>query len=535
MGKIYLWGIIIWKILFCAIESKLMLHYLSEVIHLTPDEFIQLKEPYVNAEITTIYLRTITKPSIYTHVLSIVELIPESQMQSKEILANKSDVNIGKKLRLVVQRSVCGFEQAQEYFFSMNYVTLPKYERKVKICELTMEPIKGTYTIPYSGFHNKSFENVLPRRGTGYRACARIDASTSVLSYLAELNNARAHEYQAKICSVIDHKLGTNLSDYNEYLGGIVLAAQNPYAWSIDNYGGVAYNRQFQLMPRKNQSIAGMKLLFYRTDAIGTVFTKNIIADSPVIDVPLPYDMNELRLMIWDKHDNLLEDLDLRYFGKEDNGTIQEIVEKHETKRSFAALERQKEFVYFISGESERATKTIRDIMHRARSSLIICDPYLRGDILQYFVYTEEQNRTIHIPPIKLDVALITSQNAFKKHSGDKWEIDITQLRIMTETLDVLRRYSFIVTVTCYVLDGYKRNNGKLHDRYIIRDGKEAWSLGSSLNGYGSRDTMLVKLPRVSLDRLTNRVIEWKQEKNRFEVYYKEQLDGIVENRESSS
>jgi|GEM_PF-6666507 len=463
-------------------------------------EFDDFARPYKCAEITTVYLKSVKNQHEFVHVYSVVELVPETQKFSEELPRTNSDIYFTKKHKVVIQRKNCDIKTAKRYFYSEHEIILPHYGRNVRIGELTMEPAHGYAVLSPSGWHEHSVENILPKRKMGFRIVLRLDTGKDLKKYVESIY-PNSKEYLVKLSKLIDSKLKIKFSEYGEYLGGMLLAAQNPLIFYISRFdAGTSLCWHLLLMPRKNQSVRGIKLLLLKNSKMGIVYSKPIIVDSPVVKVDLPCDMWNVRIMMWDSDDNLLEDSNLHYFGHEKDSESKALINEHETRRSLEHLEKTREFVYFKHGEREKATKAIIDVLNGAHKSLIICDPYLRDDV---FMLCEQMDK---INNRKLTLALFTSQRVF--HKGGEYDVEF--LKKFQESINNYKNKLFHNEIICYVLCGKEHDNGLLHDRFIVRDDNKVWSLGSSINSFGKSDTMLISLPKDSVGSILKRIEEWK-------------------------
>jgi len=473
---------------------------------MTIGEFDSFSKPYRNAEITTIYLKSEDTEGAceYVHAFSLVELIPFTQKQSEELHARGSDIKIAKHVKLVIQRKICSIEAAKDYYYSKGHIVLPVYKRIVPIANLAVDSAEGCHVVSNSGLSNKPLEKILPKRSMGYRVGLRLDVQKSFEKTLRTVFGDDYLPYIEKICKRIDAVLFTDFLNYQEFLGGIVLAGQNPFVWAVkrfDEKGSTTW--KLVLMPRKGQSICGLKLLFSRKSIIGTFFAKTVGMESPVVAVDMPFKSNEAYVMVWDQDGNLLEDVELQYFGKDGSGKDKELLEAEEEKRSIRRLEKNRTFIYFNAGEKGKALGITKDIIAETHESLIICDPYLRENLENLIERKNEFRYRYHL-------TVFTSQRIFLRTDEEgKTVVNYTLLEKLITMVTRIKDDERIANLSFYVLCGHSRYNSILHDRYIIQDGKKAWSFGSSFNGFGREDSMLIALPQSKIDSLKKRTEEW--------------------------
>jgi len=473
---------------------------------MTASEFDSFSKPYRNAEITTIYLKSEDNEGAceYIHVFSLVELIPYTQKQSEELPIRGSDIKIVRHVKLVIQRKICSIEAAKDYYFSKENIVLPVYERVIPIAALEVDSAEGYHVVSRSGFSSKPLEKILSKRAMGYRVSLRLDVQKAFFNALKAIFGDNHFEYIDKVCKRIDDLLLTDFMNYQEFLGGMVLAAQNPYVWAVkrfDEKGSKTW--KLALMPRKGQSVCGLQLLFSRKSIIGTSLAKTVVTESPVITVDMPFKSNEAFVMVWDQAGNLLEDADLKYFGRDGSGKDKELIEAGEEKRSIKLLEKNRTFIYFRAGEKEEALGITKDIIAGTHESLVICDPYLRENLEALFEQKSEFHYRYHL-------TVFTSQRIFwRKDEAGKTVVDNALLEQLVAMATRMKGDERIASLSFYVLCGHSRYFSILHDRYIIQDSKKAWSFGSSFNGFGREDSMLIALPQSKIDSLKKRTEEW--------------------------
>ena len=142
----------------------------------------------------------------------------------------------------------------------------------------------------------------------------------------------------------------------------------------------------------------------------------------------------------------------------------------------------------------------IQSELKRAKSRVIVADPYLAGLQLGQFLYA--------VNPEVL-VTLLTSRLAFKTvkqnfSTGGRWECiwkcikgmlgfhsgkqEPSKIDDFNERIAQLKKDTK-VTASTYVLQ-----SAVLHDRFLVID-DVVWFLGNSLNTLGDKASLIVKLP----------------------------------------
>lgn len=136
--------------------------------------------------------------------------------------------------------------------------------------------------------------------------------------------------------------------------------------------------------------------------------------------------------------------------------------------------------------DSLGGTQAIRDIIQSASKSVDLLDPYFgRRDLLEFALAT-----TKHGLPFRV----LTSADFCT--SGDDPDLKIERGDALAKTLDSVRTQDPRLSIEVKVMPGPK---SPVHDRFLIVDGT-VWVLGASLNEFGSRGSLLMKLPAPPVD-----------------------------------
>ena len=131
--------------------------------------------------------------------------------------------------------------------------------------------------------------------------------------------------------------------------------------------------------------------------------------------------------------------------------------------------------------DSTAGTQAIRDVIQSASRSVDLLDPYFgRGDLLEFALST-----TKHGLPFRV----LTSHDFCT--SGDEVGLELERGDALAKTLESVRAQDPRLNIEIKVMPGQK---SPVHDRFLIVDGT-VWVLGASLNEFGSRGSLLMKLP----------------------------------------
>ncbi len=155
---------------------------------------------------------------------------------------------------------------------------------------------------------------------------------------------------------------------------------------------------------------------------------------------------------------------------------------------------------WFSNGSREEAMRFVQDEIRKARSRIMIADPYLAGLQLGQFLYAVNGDA--------VKVILLTSGLAFKSKPS---KLDDFKHRLDRLANDVK------VTTAVYVLP-----SSVLHDRFLVID-DAVWFLGNSLNALGDKASMIVKLPHS--DEVIDQLEAMLKQAESFDCYREKQLN----------
>ncbi len=296
---------------------------------------------------------------------------------------------------------------------------------------------------------------------------------------------------------------------------------QDPLLWGIKSFGTDRNgNLHLLLLPRDDKSPIGMKYMLRAQHAFGEANAELKEVDSEIISFPWSADKMAPELYLWDKNGSLLEVKTLSFIGigtvktttesielpngksipvfrqQRSNAKKQkELMEQNEEQRMYQRLEERKEFFYFKAGESKRAINIIRTLIAWTRGEIIICDMYLDAKGLESMVSGWIICRKL---------TMFVSKNWLKKKNNGKNEVEL--ISHIQKIYDEKR----VEQISLYILSGGNYDKGFVHDRFLILD-ETVYCLGSSLNGFGTRDTVLFRSPNP--DAFIRRTKEWEKEK----------------------
>lgn len=357
-----------------------------------------------------------------------------------------------------------------------------------------------------------------------------------------------------KAVAFIARRLHVDLRLYREYLGSVALVAPDPVLKQIDHFMIPASSEKgerifYRFVPRAGESLAGLKLTtFDEQNHLLTDFTTQDIPADGILDVDKGDCIGTYGYVVAHQQHGVLAYSPpcpfLRQIGLNmhpvSSGGITVSVPTGESANSprmeyqaaqcsplatqsligdapripnvnarvAIAASRREKLVnakqygqrWFPDGSREEAMRFIQGELRRAKSKVIIADPYLAGLQLGQFLYT--------VNPETTSVTLLTSSLAFKSKEQEPSKTDDFSLRLAQLEKDAK------VTAKAYVLQ-----SSILHDRFLVID-DVVWFLGNSLNTLGDKASLIVKLPNPDevikqLENMLNQAISFDDYKKR--------------------
>lgn len=379
-----------------------------------------------------------------------------------------------------------------------------------------------------------------------HRRFGRTDAFDAVL------RDARAIEF-------IKRRLRIDLLAYREYIGSLTLIAPDPIIKSIRNFvapnkSGQGEDLVFRCIPRAGQTLAGLQLTVIEkranllsrfetrpvpldglmvvrsqlpVQASGFVITHpihGVIADQS----PLPFlrtininvGVASRRVKIVAPRSEGRRSADASYeiverahevlstSGKVEPMTTVARVLEGEARRSRQALARALGQTWFEDGQRSAAIDFLRTRIGRAKTQVIIADPYFGANQVMQFLHAIED--------IKVDIFVLTSQLAFESSAVDQTggstapengTAEVTggvDAAAASSTSREHRHPLRAFESAWATLDQRGVSNARigilvgrsppLHDRFLAID-NDVWFLGNSLNALGERASLIVRLP----------------------------------------
>lgn len=358
-----------------------------------------------------------------------------------------------------------------------------------------------------------------------------------------------------KAVAFVARRLHADLRLYREYLGSVALVAPDPVLKQIDHFMIPASADKgehifYRFVPRAGESLAGLKLTTFDEQAhLLTDFSTHDIPADGILDIDKGDCIGTYGYVVAHQQHGVLAYSPPHGFlrqlgfnihpvsggglsvsvptGETDNSPR---MEYHAAQRSpiatqsligdaarmpninariaIAASRREKLANaklygqrWFSDGSREEAMRFVQGELRRAKSRVMIADPYLAGLQLGQFLYA--------VNPETTTVTLLTSGLAFKSKEQNPSKIGDFSLRLAQLEKDAK------VTAKAYVLQ-----SSVLHDRFLVID-DAVWFLGNSLNTLGDKASLIVKLPNP--DEVIGQLEGMLKQATSFEDYMKRQ------------
>jgi hypothetical protein len=330
---------------------------------------------------------------------------------------------------------------------------------------------------------------------------------------------------RAEANRAIENSLHFSIESYPEYLGSVHLIAPNPVFRQLTVYhpprvhGGESVLLRFE--PRAGRSVDSLVLFFEEQDAWG----RNVARIEPVKGALLRVNFERAVCMVrkqaFDARRGLLgaearwsvvvrrfaTDLRLgstlgvsgpepgdgydvarssKAFGLtagDEGGSISARTLMHEAYRRRAATAHASEHGQrWFRGNTDNARTYVRSLLHGARRRVLVVDAYTGAEELFTFL--------LAVGAEDVPIQVLTSAELLKKRQS---ATDPTKAKadILDANLNALRAARHMNSFEVRVMTG---DRPVIHDRFLLLDDR-LWLLGSSLNEFGSRGTMLVSVP----------------------------------------
>lgn len=328
----------------------------------------------------------------------------------------------------------------------------------------------------------------------------------------------------------ITRRMHINLAHYREYLGGAVYIAPDPVIQQIDYFmvpgkDGAGEKIVYRFVPRLGQSIEGTNVIAFDKEArLLTSFETYPVPADGVLEVEKGTCMGEYGFVVTHETHGVLAyqpsvpflrqmNLSIRAassgtrkvsvplgaskkspraeydaaMGSElasrsvhgevrnPGGGVRVAKEAHRRER-LAEAERYGQR-WFEEGSRAEAVQLIREVLRAARTRVIIADPYLGNLQIGQFLYAVHGS--------EVTVTLLTTDQAFNPTLTETKRALLESFRSGLEDLEKTQKLKPDVKII---------PSSSLHDRFLVVD-EDVWFLGNSLNSFGEKASMIVRIP----------------------------------------
>jgi hypothetical protein len=377
--------------------------------------------------------------------------------------------------------------------------------------------------IPATIYKQSGIQRGLPKRRTSLRVWSYIDLEGRTKALFSEAERLRIGQFTKEYLDI-------DIGRYDEHFGAKYLVASNhlirKYEFSLSDNGSQLNTQWFM---RSGKSLQGCYLSIsdWRSENLCFSFTHKLEKTQEIIPIPCEPHFLELRLfdaqgrvieyekapfaksctlstnMIVGKRiiqaeesANLVDLISTSNFSIGDTSSADSVLfyANSERKRRWQELEQSRDFIFFDGEQTSRnkALEVVRTIIGIARDRCVFVDPYFGGkDVFDYPIYAQTINLQIRI--------LSSVYFAHRQTENDKTEGDFLRNQI-----EAVTKQDGNLKIAARLFRG--RDKCPVHDRLLLVD-NDIYVLGSSFNEFGSRTSVLYKVP--DPERIINRIESW--------------------------
>lgn len=354
----------------------------------------------------------------------------------------------------------------------------------------------------------------------------------------------------ASAIGFLKRRLHLDLSDYTEYLGGLALQVPDPVLRHVQQLlvppqdADAPERLVLRLVPRTGQTLSGLKLtvlerrsnLLSRFEPVdvqpnglvtvesglpfdqtgyvishpeqGVLAYQQPVAFIRAVSVSLGVTGRRVKVQVpltesprspVDRYEvtEIAHDIPINV-GEERRAVGVRVIEAEQRRIKRAEAKRHKQ-TWFSDGQRDQAISFLRELISRARTSVMVADPYFGALQIPQFLHA--------VPRTEIDFTILTSRLAFERESACEIEVpqavsqdhaeNAASLATESERLASFSRSLATLSergmrrVTVLVLNG---RQPQLHDRFLVID-EEVLFLGNSLNALGTRASLILSVP----------------------------------------
>lgn len=451
-------------------------------------------------------------------VFGVIELCPVGQPKSPEIKSGGFPQHrkaLGSGITLYLKRLFVTPERALQIFRN------PECEPST-LRDLLVQLEGPHYIFPEgeeplllepNGFDETTLGAMLPRRATCLRVVSKFDTKGATL---ALFNHTRQQSMFAELKEV----LGIDLARFQEHVGALHICFSNPIVSRFDvRLSADQKHLLLSVTERPGKSISGSLVELANQLPLGQGFSILHPLDTRYSVIPLPTDPAALQLRLFDSSRSCIESHPAATFIRgfsistssitkipvvitlpdgSTQTTITEVadpinprgqpeerppspveyIRDANARRELEDLRKNKVFMFFSGKGASRADalEALRGLIRQARRRVTVIDAYLCIDdvttLLESFCKAA------------CPVRLLAADGKLSRKGNDTVAVETR----LAAGLDLL------VSQLAFPIDAKKMPGDGAHDRWLQID-DQIYALGSSINHFGERATMLYRLP----------------------------------------
>ncbi|MDC3959978.1 VPA1262 family N-terminal domain-containing protein [Polyangium jinanense] len=321
----------------------------------------------------------------------------------------------------------------------------------------------------------------------------------------------------------LSDRLHFRFDEYPEYWGSVHLVAPNPVYRDLEmrSRPGMPLRGSLFLrfQPRAGQTVEGLSMICRPNSWMGPVDIRHIIVKARILRIESEARVTDVQDEVIDLKRGLLAQGSyafptgfnlqvnmvtsrVRVAGKtpEESFEVDRVdkgdkIVTNETERTPSARERMAEAQRqrmrkrhvdsrsqrWFSGAKVEATSVVRELIHPAKREVLLVDPYFGPNELTFALAVRQEG---------IPIQILSSVEMLKNRCEEEGQ-EKEQGEALLANLDRLGAEDRLNPMAIRVMTG---DRPAIHDRFLLVDDR-VWLLGSSLNEFGSRGTMLVSLP----------------------------------------
>lgn len=318
-------------------------------------------------------------------------------------------------------------------------------------------------------------------------------------------------------------QLHFDLTKYPEYWGSIHLLAPNPVYRKLHTRlqprGTPSESVLIKFQPRADKSVEGLELRFTEEEPWGVTASRRVVAESSLLRMNFERNARAMKLDIRDPKRGFLQiqNRPLTFIGGIKFGlSIRQKLVVETPKQSFEVVRSSRPKISTVGAHApfvpnarsrllgthyrskEQATAKARDqrwfrdqkeeaqaylqsLLNEANEHVLLVDPYFGAEELVQFALAVGRS--------DIPIRILSSSKVLKKPVSE--QSDVKKGVQLWDVLGQVERQEHMNPFEIRVMPG---ENPAIHDRFLVVD-KRIWSIGSSLNEFGERGTMMLALP----------------------------------------